>query len=218
MARFSYEEADNYGSSGSSNFFQLKNDNETARVRILYRSPSDIEGLSVHEVKIGDKKRYVNCLRNYTDPIDMCPLCNANYKIIAKVFVPLYDEATGEMKIWERGKKFFGQLTDLCSRYGDLVKQPMEIIRHGKPQSTDTTYNIWPMGQPDDTRLEDLPERVDILAKGIVLDKSAEEMDYYLRYNEFPESGLSPSRNDTPRQDNSQQFARRTPSRGDVFN
>ena len=80
MARFSYNDADNYGSSSNSNFFQLKEDGEKAKVRIMYRGASDIEGVAVHEVQLGDKKRYVNCLRNYTDPIDMCPLCKANYK------------------------------------------------------------------------------------------------------------------------------------------
>lgn len=216
MARFSYNDADNYGSSSNSNFFQLKEDGEKAKVRIMYRGASDIEGVAVHEVQLGDKKRYVNCLRNYTDPIDMCPLCKANYKVIAKVFVPLFDEASGEPKVWERGKKFFGKLTDLCGRYDNLVSQVFEIVRHGKKNDTGTTYEIWPIGGPDNTRMEDLPEPVDIF-QNIVLDKSAEDMDYYLRYHEFPENGSMPTRDDSRMQD-TQQYARRTPARGDVFN
>ena len=212
MARFSYQDADNYGNSGGSNFFQLKEDGEKARVRIMYRGVSDIEGIAVHEVQLGDKKRYVNCLRNYNDPIDMCPLCKANYKIIAKVFVPLYNVDTGETLVWERGKKFFPQLTELCDRNPNLVSQVFEITRHGKPKDTNTTYSPWPLGAPDNTRLEDLPEPVDI-SKGIVLDKSAEDMDYYLRYHEFPDNAQQSS--PQPQQE---QYARRTPSRGDVFN
>lgn len=211
MARFSYQDADNYGNSGGSNFFQLKNDGETARVRFMYRTADDIEGVSVHEIKLGDKTRYVNCTREYSDPIDKCPLCKSGSKITAKVFVPLYDVDTGEVLVWERGKKFFPQLTELCSRYPNLVSQVIEITRHGGKNDTNTTYTTWPLGSPDNTRLEDLPEPVDIYAKGIVLDKTPEDMEYYSRYHEFPDKQSQPAPQDT-------QYARRTPSRGDVFN
>ena len=109
--RFNYQDADNYGSSGSSSFFTLKNDKDTARVRIMYNNMNDVEGLAVHEIELDGKKRYVNCIREYNDPIDMCPLCKANYKIIAKLFVPLFNEETGDVMVWERGKKFFGKLS-----------------------------------------------------------------------------------------------------------
>jgi len=213
MARFSYQDADNYGNSGSSNFFQLQKDGEKARVRFMYRTADDIEGVSVHEVQIGGKKRYVNCIREYNDPIDKCPFCQANSKIIAKVFVPLYNVDTGEVLVWERGKKFFPQLTELCSRTPNLVSQVFEITRHGDKNDTNTTYSPWPLGSPDNTRLEDLPEPVDIYAKGIVLNKTPEDMDYYSRYHEFPDRPQQAA----PQQD-SQQYTRRTPSRGDVFN
>lgn len=213
--RFSYSDESKYGSSGASDFFTLKDDKETARVRIMYKSIDDVEGLSVHQVQIGDKKRYVNCLREYSDPIDMCPLCKANYQIIAKVFVPLYMEETGETKVWERGKKFFQKLTSLCSRYPNLVSQVVEIERNGKPKDTNTTYEIYPISQ-DDTTMDDLPEPVKVLGSGIVLDKSAEDMDYFLRYGEFPE-GESAPREEAPRRREPSAPTRRTPARGEAF-
>lgn len=216
MARFRYDEADNYGSSGGSSFFTLRDDGDTARVRIMYRDINDVEGLSVHEIELNDKKRYVNCIREYNDPIDMCPLCKANYKIQAKLFVPLYNEDTGETLVWERGKKFFGKISDLCTRYDNLVARVFEIVRHGKSKDTGTTYEIWPVGDKDNTTFDDLPEPVDIF-KGIVLDKTADDLDYYLRYGEFPEGEFKPiaqDREEAPRRRESSAPARRTPARG----
>jgi len=210
--RFSYNEADNYGSNGGSSFFTLRDDGDTARVRIMYGSIDDVEGLSVHEIDLNDKKRYVNCIREYNDPIDMCPLCKANYKIQAKLFVPLYNEDTGETLVWERGKKFFGKISDLCTRYDNLVSRVFEIVRHGKPKDTGTTYEIWPVGDKDNTTFEDLPEPVDVM-KGIVLDKTADELDYYLRYHEFPDND-APAREEAPRRREQSVPMRRTPARG----
>ena len=219
MARFSYQDESKYGSSGSSDFFTLKDDKETARVRIMYNNIDDVEGLSVHQVQIGDKKRYVNCLREYSDPIDMCPLCKDNYQIIAKVFVPLYMEETGEVKVWERGKKFFQKLTSLCGRYPNLVSHVIEIERNGKPKDTNTTYELYPVSE-DNTTMEDLPDPVKVLGSGIVLDKNAEDMDYFLRYGEFPEGEFKPiaqDREEAPRRREPAQPTRRTPARGDAF-
>lgn len=210
--RFRYNEADNYGSTGGSSFFTLRDDGDTARVRIMYNGIDDVEGLSVHEIQLGDKKRYVNCIREYNDPIDMCPLCKANYKIQAKLFVPLYNEDTGETLVWERGKKFFGKISDLCTRYDNLVSRVFEIVRHGKPKDTQTTYEIWPVGDKDNTTFDDLPEPVDVM-KGIVLDKTADDMEYFLRYGEFPDNS-APVREEAPRRRESSAPVRRTPARG----
>lgn len=215
--RFNYQDAENYGSNGSSSFFTLKNDKDTARVRIMYRNMNDVEGLAVHEIELDGKKRYVNCVREYNDPIDKCPLCKANYKVIAKLFVPLFNEETGEVMVWERGKKFFGKLSSLCGRYDNLVSHVFEIERNGKPKDTATTYEMYSIKE-DNTTLEDLPEPVDVM-NGIVLDKSADDMDYFVRYGEFPENGQSASREEVPRRREvgSDAPMRRTPARGDAF-
>lgn len=186
MGRFSYEEADNYGGNGGAGFFSLKNDKDTARVRFMYRDMQDVEGYAVHQAEVNDKKRYVNCLRNYNDPVDKCPFCASGKTQQAKLFIPLYDVESEQVKIWERGKKFFGQLSSLCSRYPNLVSTEIEIERNGKKGDTGTTYSLYPAA-PDDTTLEDLPE-LPVIIGGLVLDKSAEEMEYYLDYGDFPNS------------------------------
>ena len=131
MARFSYEESENYGSS-KSNFFTLKDDKDTKVIRFLYNDMNDISGVSCHEVKVGDKTIDVECLRAYNEPVSKCPLCEAEYRTKAMLFVPVYDVEEKETKIWSRGKKFFDKLSSLCSRYRPLVGTPFEVERNGK--------------------------------------------------------------------------------------
>lgn len=184
MAKFYGDEIDNYGSS-SGNYFSLKKNREKAKVRFLYSSPEDIQGFSVHTVKVGDKDRYVNCIREYTDPIDVCPFCAAGKKVQAKLFIPLYNEEAQQVQLWERGKKFYYTLSELASRTPNLVSQVFEVTRLGEAGSTDTTYNLYPIGQPDDAVVEDFEEAPDPLGRN-VLDKTAEEMEEYLDFGSFP--------------------------------
>ena len=195
MARFSYDEVDNYGGNGGQGFFSLSDDGDVAKVRFLYNKLEDVEGLAVHQIELDGKKRYVNCLREYGKPVDDCPFCKAGMFVNAKLFIPIYDIESGQVKTWERGKKFFGKLAGICKRYAskdDLVSHIFEVERHGKKGDTQTTYEIFEVSS-DDTALEDLPEAPDVVGK-LVLDKSKEEMQYFLDYNEFPDSDEAPRR------------------------
>lgn len=197
MARFKADEVDNYGGNGGTGFFSLKDDKDVARVRFMYKGLDDVEGYAVHEVDIDGKKRYVNCLRNYDDPVENCPFCEAKKFQIAKLFIPLYDVDEERIKVWERGKKFFSKISSICARYSDLVSHIFEIERNGKRGSTQTTYEIYEVEQ-DNTQLEDLPELPEIIG-GFVLGKTADEMEYYLDNGEFPEDS-----------DNEERITRRT--------
>ena len=194
MARFRADEAEHYGGQGGTGYFSLKNDKDVATVRFMYNGIDDVEGYAVHQVEVDGKKRYVNCLRNYDEPIDKCPFCRERQFQTAKLFIPIYDVEEDRVKVWERGKKFFSKISSICARYQDidLVSQKFEIERNGKAHSTQTTYEIWPVGNSDNTTLDDLPELPKILG-GLVLDKSAEDMEYYLESGSFP-----PDENDEP--------------------
>lgn len=186
MARFRMEDADNYGGTGGAGFFSLKNDKDVATVRFLYDSVDDIEGFAVHEVEINGKKRNVNCLRSYDEPVDACPFCREHKPQRAKVFIPVYNVDEGQNQIWERGKKMFSTLTSVFSRCDDapIVSQEFEIERNGKPHDTNTTYSIFRTRTPaDDKTLDDFEE---VNLSNIVLDKSAEDMEYYLENGQFP--------------------------------
>lgn len=189
MAKFTADNIDKYGGKGGAGYFKLENDKDIATVRFLYNTADDIEGYAVHEVEIDGKKRYVNCLREYNQPVDDCPFCKAKKFQVAKLFIPVYNVDEDKVQIWERGKKFFGKISGVCARYGKapIVSQLFEVERNGKPKDTGTTYEIYRTEDPaDDTTLEDfdMPE----VLGSIVLDKSAEDMEFFLEEGYFPPS------------------------------
>lgn len=221
MGRFGVNEADNYGGSGASSFFSLKNDGDIARVRFMYNGIEDVSGYAVHEVTIDDKRRFVNCIRNYNEPKSKCPFCAGNNFQRAKLYIPVYDIDDGEVKIWERGKNFFPKISALCARYTNsntpLVAHTFDVERHGKKGDTQTTYEIYETSS-DNTKLEDLPEIPEVLGS-IILDKTAEDMEFFMSEGYFPNNDGAPKRGnrDTDATDD-KPVGRRTPSRrGDAF-
>lgn len=227
MARFNAGDVDKYGGNGGGGYFSLKNDRDIATVRFLYNSADDVEGFAVHEVEIDGKKRYVNCLREYNQPIDDCPFCKARKFQVAKLWIPLYNEDEDKVQVWERGKKFFNKLSSVLSRCDadPICSQTFEIERNGKPKDTATTYEIYQTkDKPDDAVLDDF-DMPNILG-GIVLDKSAEDMEFYLEEGYFPPEDDEPvrrrgsSRRDEEEEDerparresSSRRTGRRTPS------
>ena len=212
MARFRYDEADHYGGQGGTGFFSLKNDKDVALVRFMYNSVDDVEGYAVHQVEIDGKKRYVNCLREYNQPKDVCPFCRANMFTQAKLFIPVYNIDEDKVQMWERGKKFISKISSICARYPDVVSHKFEIERNGKKGETTTTYEIYEVGK-DETTLEDLPDVANPLGS-IVLDKSADDMEFYLDNEYFPPDGEeAPVRRREPRDREEERPVRRTPER-----
>lgn len=214
MARFNTETADKYGGQGGAGYFSLKNDGDVARVRFMYNGVEDVTGYAVHQVEIDGKKRWVNCLREYNQPVDTCPFCREKKFTSAKLFIPLYNVDEDKVQVWERGKKFIGKISSICARYPNVVSHIFEIERNGKPHETTTTYEIYEVDK-DDTTLEDLPEVTDPLGS-IVLDKSADDMEFYLDNGYFPPDGddvpvrRGSSSNDTE----DRRVSRRTPATG----
>lgn len=190
--RFKHDQVDNYGGNGGGGYFGLANDGDVARVRFMYESAEDVEGYAVHEVEIDGRKRYVNCIREYNEPLSECPFCAAKRFQVAKLFIPIYNIDEDRVQTWERGKKFFGKMSSLCARYPDVVSHVFEIERNGKKGETSTTYEIYEVDH-DDTKLSDLPDLPNIDG-GIVLNKSADEMEYYLDNGVFPSEDAAPTR------------------------
>lgn len=191
--RFGINDAEKYKSQGTGvGYFSIKNDREVKRVRFLLEGIEDLEGYCVHKVKVGDYDKYVNCLHEYGQPKDDCPFCAAGLPTQSKYFIPLYNIDEGKVQIWERGITFGAELQGICARYPHLFTHGFEIERYGKPGDQKTQYKIWPAQDCDDPnlRLDDF-ELPEILGKR-VLDKSLEEMDYYLDKKSFPEGGSAP--------------------------
>lgn len=203
MARFSFEESENYGQSNSGSFFSLKDDGDTAQIRFMYRTIDDVQGYAVHQVEIGDKKRYVNCLRAYNDPIDMCPLCQAQYKVNPKLFLKVYNLDTNEAQIWERGKTYFQRIASMAAHYKPLCDEIIEVQRSGKKGDKKTTYEFFSIENSEFDL--DSVECLEPLGT-IILDKTADEMNYYLNEGTFPDDGENASEN------RREEVTRRTPS------
>jgi len=211
--RFRYDDADKYGSGTGTRFFALKDDKDTAQVRFMYSSVDDIECFAVHQLDVkGEafKKRYVNCLREYRDPLDKCPFCAAKMGTRVKLMVPLYNVDTETVQLWDKGKKFINQLTSLCGRYSSadtpLCAHIFEIERNGKAKDQSTTYSIYEISK-DDTVLEDLPEVPDVLGS-IIEDMSPEDMENYLANGDSSSDEEPPVRR---RSSNNDYDARREP-------
>ena len=193
MARFHADDAERYGGQGGGGFFSLSDDGDTAKVRFCYESIDDVEGYSVHRVKTGvsdngrEIYRNVNCLREYDEPYDKCPFCREKMPVMAKLYIPVYDIENKTIKTWERGKNFFGKISKLISRYPNTVTHVFEIERNGKKGDTSTTYEIYPLdeGIDESITVEQLGELPTIIG-GIVLDKTADDMEYYLEEGQFP--------------------------------
>lgn len=223
MATFRAGEESNYGGTGGSGFFKIGNDKETKRVRFLYRGVDDVAGMSVHKIELGGSNRYVNCIREYNEPIDNCPFCKAKYPVQARVFIPIYNEDEGEVQLWDRGAKtWIGRMTSLCARYAStdkqLVSSLFDIERNGKPKDMKTDYNLYYV-QSDDKRIEDFPEPKKALG-GLVLDKSAQDMEYFLEHNDFPktmQSGNSGADEAPIRRRNAERRTPETTNREEVF-
>lgn len=186
MAEFNITDIDNYGGQGGGGFFSLKNDKDVATVRFMYNTIEDIMGYAVHEAEVDGKKRYINCLREYNQPVDDCPMCAARYKVLAKLFIILFDVETEEVKIWDRGKTFYSKISSLAARYTPLVATPFEVERNGKRGDMKTTYETYPL-DTDETTLEDLPEIPELLGT-LILDKSYEELEFFLNNGYFEEA------------------------------
>lgn len=185
MGKIAINEVDNYNNSGT-NFFKLENDKDTAKVRFMYNTIDDVQLDVVHEITVGDKTRLVNCLRSYDEPIDNCPLCKAGIKPQVKLFVPLYNEASGEVQFWQRGKTFINSISGMCSRYNPLVGTVIEIERNGKKGEQTTRYQLYPCGT-DNTTIEDLPEIPDTL-NSMIMDKSFDELTKYVERGCFDDA------------------------------
>lgn len=211
MARITNEQAEKM-SSGNSEWFQLKNDGDVAKVQFMLNTIDDIPMFSAHKVKINDKDRYVDCLRQDGDPIDVCPFCAAGIPAKPVRFVVMFQHDDEKVKIWERGRQFISKLQGLINRYSPLEKYVFEIERHGRAGDTSTKYEIYPIDSAEPFDLTDV--EIPDFEGGIILQKSADDMETYLNTGSFPVDNSSgiPTRREAPAPHRASAPGRRTPA------
>lgn len=183
-------------------FFSLRNDNDEAIVRFICDSTDDFEILTVHDISIGGKYRKINCIRDFHDPMENCPLCATGSKINQRFFIKMlqYDKATDssgnvvitpKAMIWERSTSYAKTLKSYLDNYGPLSDVICKIIRHGKAGDMQTTYEIVPnlnkMIYKDEIYVKDPSLFGDFSAFGtIVMDKTYDEIMQFQMTGQFP--------------------------------
>lgn len=185
MGRINPDQMELYGNENSNDWLKLSNDGDVARIQFLYGNYNELDTFACHKVKIGEKDRYVSCNRNYDDPLDACPFCQQGLPIKPVMMLSMYDHNDGKVKIWERGKTFIKKMQSLFNRYPDLSNHVFEIERHGAKGDNKTTYDIYPMPDIEPIDISDI-EKPEFLGT-FILNKTSDDMQYYLDNNVFPE-------------------------------
>lgn len=189
MGRINYEDVDKYGNNSDTEFLKLQNDGDMITAQLMISDMEDVDIFACHSVVVGkwddgnDKTRFVNCLRNYDEPLDVCPLCAAGLKTQVVMMLAMVDTQDGKIKIWNRGKTFVPKIKNFVNRWGDMRMKPVDIIRNGKKGDTRTTYDIQiSPSEPIDISEYEKPE----FLGGYIMDKNAHEMQTYLDTGVFP--------------------------------
>ena len=205
-----FEKATQQEAKDKMEYFSLKDDGDKAVVRFLYESYDDLKPVAVHTIKVNDKDRYVNCIREYDEPKDNCPLCKAGIKTKVRAYIELMvyqkdsnGNIVGTPMIWERGADWVKhKFKMLCERYNPICDTVFEIERSGKKGSTDTTYETFPLPPQESEKyaLEALPEQTLNPVGKMVIDASAEDLEYYVKYNALPQKQSTNATNAQPQQ------------------
>lgn len=191
MPRVNLSDLNNYGGGGKykkTNYLSLPNDGDSAQVHFLLDSEDDLnECIYVtHNVKLksAPKLKYgvrVNCLREYSDPVDECPFCAAGMTTGISCVIPVYNVDTEQVEFWTRGKKEAGRLFRKMAKLKNFSSHLFEITRIGESGDQATDYEYDDLGTEDFDEV-DVPE----ILGNVVLDKSAEDMEYWLDEKDFP--------------------------------
>lgn len=191
--KFGMDDLEKYSPEGNTNYFSLKNDGDKAQVRIMYENINDVEGHCVHKVKQKNGQfTYVECLRNYEDPIDCCPLCaskvNGDSKLMSRIWVPMYITEESRAVLWERGKSFWkDQLYPLMVEKGEpFCAHVFTVERHGAAGDIETTYELIDEGA-DHITLDDFDEIPDPVGT-IIQEKTFEELERFVRTRSFDDN------------------------------
>lgn len=198
MARLNLAEAESMGSNGGEriNWFQLDEDGQVARVRILANTVDDLDVFSLHRIALGNGERYINCLRTHEDdPIEKCPLCQDGKirRASPRVFLQLLNVDDGKVYVWDRGIQIITKLRSVERRIqGPLYQTVIEIERNGRKGDQHTTYEFYPTSSRDSTlTLEQLPPRFDLENSGFIMNENADSIRTYLRTGDFPGWGVN---------------------------
>ena len=211
MAQVRFGDVD-FGGNNSNNFavkfFNLKNDNEEAIVRIMHDSVDDFDILTTHEVREdGQYRGKVNCLRDPREDISKCPLCAANVPVQQRMYIHLIHYVKDEMgniipqaAVWERSVSYANQIKSYIDNYGPMSDVICKIVRHGRPGDQRTRYEIVPnlnkQVYRDDIYVKDTSLFENYKASGnVVQERTYEDLATYVQTGHMPQKV---NKNDIP--------------------
>lgn len=162
-------------------WFQLKDDGDTATVRLLHKGEVGVEEgtqepkfdfpvYEVHKLDVdgSGKDRIVLCKG------EGCEICRAGHKPQLRMFLQMInlDEKDKEkqLQLWERGITDIKALIGLAGEYGDLTERDIKIKRSGAKGSMKTTYQYF----PKDKKERELPEPQELVGS-LILDLDKED-------------------------------------------
>ena len=172
---------DNGGNFSKTGWFQLKDDGDTATVRLLHKGEVGIEEgtgepkydfpiYEVHKLDVdgSGKDRTVLCKGEH------CELCKAGNKPSLRMFLQMVnlDEADKDkqLQLWERGLTDIKQMLGLTGEYGDLTQRDIKIKRSGAKGSMKTTYQFFPKDKSE----REIPEPQNLVGN-LILDLNRED-------------------------------------------
>ena len=130
-------------------YFGLRDDGDEAIVRFAYTDPDQFDILTTHQTTVDGKFRRVNCLRDFRDPVDNCPMCKAGIPVQQRFYIKLVEYTRDEEgkivvtpKVWERPTSYVTILNNLFEEYGDISDMVFKVKRSGKKGDLQTTYSI----------------------------------------------------------------------------
>ena len=162
-------------------WFQLKDDGDTATVRLLHKGEVGVEEgtqepkfdfpvYEVHKLDVDGSGRDRTVLCKGDD----CEICRAGHKPQLRMFLQMInlDEKDKEkqLQLWERGITDIKALIGLAGEYGDLTERDIKIKRSGAKGSMKTTYQYF----PKDKKERELPEPQELVGS-LILDLDKED-------------------------------------------
>lgn len=206
MAKISFDQistSENNTTNLKVGFFALKDDGDEAIVRFMHDSTETFDLVTTHPESVDGRYRNINCIRDPREPMENCPLCKNGHKVQQRFYIHLIQYVKDESgniipqaKVWERSVAYAVTLKNLIDEYGPLSDSIFKIRRNGRAGSTDTTYAIM-YGNPNIYRNEMYPKDTTLfegysVVGNAVLDKSFEELTYFVNTGIFNDKAQSP--------------------------
>jgi len=172
-----YEGGGNFSKTG---WFQLKDDGDTAVIRMLDKGevgtePNgdpkyDFDIYEVHKLDVdgSGRDRTVLCKGEH------CEICKSGNKPSLRMFLQMLNldekDPDKQLQLWERGVTDIKNILGLCGEYGALNERNFKIKRSGAKGSLKTTYQYF----PQDKKEMELPEKQNLVGS-LILDLSQED-------------------------------------------